>query len=106
MEEKRLPNATAVLILGILSIPGCCFYCIGLVFAIIALVLAKKDKALVEANPEGYDNYSTLKTGRVLAIIGLVINIIALVMTIAVIALFGFAALSDPEALQRAMSGM
>ncbi len=106
MEQRRLPNATAVLILGILSIPGCCFYCIGLVFAIIALVLAKKDKALYEANPEGYDNYSNLKTGRVLAIIGLVLNIIALITTIAVIAVFGMAALSDPAALQQAMGGM
>ncbi|WP_262494595.1 CCC motif membrane protein [Flavobacterium aurantiibacter] len=86
--------------------PGCCFYCVGLIFAIIALVLAKKDKALFAANPEGYDNYSTLKTGRVLAIIGLILNILALLSIIFVIATFGWAVMNDPAALQQAMQGM
>lgn len=105
MEQRKLPNATAVLVLGIISIPGCCFYCVGLILAIIALVLAKKDKALYAENPEGYDNYSTLKTGRVLAIIGLILNILALLSIIFAIAVFGWAVLNDPVALQQAMEG-
>lgn len=104
MEKQKLPNALAVLILGILSIPGCCFYCIGLVFGIIALVLAKKDTALYNANPDNYDGYSNVKTGRILAIIGIVLNVMTLISIIAFIALYGFAVLQDPEALQEILN--
>jgi uncharacterized membrane protein HdeD (DUF308 family) len=103
MEQQKLPNATAVLILGILSIVGCCFYAVGIIFSSVALVLAKKDMALYAANPSGYENYSNLKTGRILAIIGLIINIIAVISIIASIALFGWAALQDPALLQERM---
>src|SRR5690554_7567960 len=64
---SNLPNATAVLILGILSILGCCFYFSGIVFGIIALVLASKDMKLYKQNPNAYSNYSTLNIGRILA---------------------------------------
>ncbi len=75
MEKQKLPNATAVLVLGILSIITCCCYgIIGLVLGIVALVLAKKDNELYNANPELYANYSNLKTGRILAIIGIVLS--------------------------------
>jgi uncharacterized membrane protein HdeD (DUF308 family) len=100
MEKQKLPNATAVLVLGILSIVGCCFYAVGIIFSIIALVMAKKDRALYALNPEGYDNYSNLKTGRILAIIGLVLNIIYVITIIAVIAFFGWAVLQDPVLMQ------
>jgi uncharacterized membrane protein len=103
MEQQKLPNATAVLILGILSIVGCCFYAVGIVFSIVALVMAKKDMALYAANPSGYDNYSNLKTGRILAIIGLIFNIIYITMIIAIIAFFGWAAFQDPALLQEKM---
>ena len=47
--QQSLPNATVVLVLGILSIVFCCCYGIlGLIPAIIALVLSKKDRALYE----------------------------------------------------------
>ncbi len=100
MEKQKLPNATAVLILGILSILGCCFYAVGIIFSIIALVMAKKDMALYALNPEAYDNYGNLKTGRILAIIGLIINIITIITTIAMIAFFGWAVLNDPVLMQ------
>ena len=44
---SKLPNATTVLVMGIISILGCCCYgIIGIVCGIIGLVLAKKDTAL------------------------------------------------------------
>ena len=47
MDQQKLPNATAVLVLGILSIVTCCCYGIpGIVAGIIGLVLYKKDNAL------------------------------------------------------------
>lgn len=82
MEKQKLPNATAVLILGILSIPTCCFYGAGLVFGIIALVLAKKDIDLYKTDPSLYDGYSNLNTGRILAIIGIVLSAISLISSI------------------------
>ncbi len=107
MEQKNLPNATAVLILGILSIVGCCFYALpGLIFGIIALVLAKKDIALYNENPSVYLNYSNLKIGRIMAIIGLVLSIIYFILMIVVFALFGFGIMSDPEAFQEAIRQM
>ncbi len=83
MENQKLPNATAVLILGIFSILTCCCWgVIGLALGIIALVLAKKDTALYNANPTMYVDYKNLNTGRILAIIGVVLSSIYLIWTI------------------------
>ena len=106
MEKQKLPNATAVLVLGILSILGCCFYFVGIIFSIIALVMAKKDMALYAINPDAYDNYSNLKTGRTLAIIGLIINIVTILMVIAMGVAFGWAALQDPALMQEKINAM
>ncbi|MEZ5082055.1 MAG: CCC motif membrane protein [Bacteroidales bacterium] len=78
-----LPNATAVLVLGISSIVLCCCYgIIGLVIAIIGLVLANRDLALYYANPEGYKqgSVSNVKNGRTMAIIGLVLAAVFIFM--------------------------
>ncbi|MBF6608874.1 MAG: DUF4190 domain-containing protein [Flavobacterium sp.] len=83
MEKQKLPNATAVLILGILSILTCCCWgIVGLTLGIVALVLAKKDLVLYQENPELYSNYSNINTGRILAIIGIVLSSIYLIWTI------------------------
>ncbi len=75
MEKKQLPNATAVMILGILSLVTCCCYGIfGLIFSGIALILANKDMKLYKENPELYSNYGNLNTGRIIAIIGLILS--------------------------------
>lgn len=47
--EKNLPNSTAVLVLGIISIVFCSF--IGLVTGIIALSLSAKDLRLYADAP-------------------------------------------------------
>ena len=61
MEKRNLPNGTAVLVLGILSILTCCCYgFIGLTLGIVALVLAKKDLKLYQESPELYLNYQNL----------------------------------------------
>lgn len=88
---SKLPNATTVLVMGIISILGCCCYgIIGIVCGIIGLVLAKKDTALYQQNPTAYNNYSNLNTGRILCIIGLVISSIAFISNIVLIAMYGF----------------
>lgn len=83
--QQPLPNATAVLVLGILSILfGCCFNVVGVIMGIIALVLAGKDMKLYRESPEVYtqSSYNNLNAGRITAIIGLVIGLIFLIYTI------------------------
>ena len=76
VSQKTLPNSSTVLVLGIVSIVLCwCHGIIGLIISIVALVLANKDLALYNQNPEMYtpSSYSNLKSGRTIAIIGLVL---------------------------------
>ncbi|MDB5252249.1 MAG: hypothetical protein JWP27_1418 [Flaviaesturariibacter sp.] len=65
--QRSLPNATTVLVLGILSIVFC-FIC-----GIIALSMASGDKRLYEENPELYttSSYELLRAGRICSIISL-----------------------------------
>lgn len=96
MEKQKLPNASAVLILGILSILTCCCYgIVGVVLGIVALVLAKKDLVLYLENPELYEGYSNIKTGRILAIIGIILSSIYLIFTIYLYAVVGEEGLKD-----------
>lgn len=68
-QQRPLPNATAVLVLGILSIVFC-FIC-----GIIALVISSADKRNYYQSPHLYTvgSYELLKAGRICAIIGLCI---------------------------------
>jgi M penetrans paralogue family 26 len=76
--NETLPNASAILTLGILSLVlfCCCGGIVGLVLSIIALVLGNKSIQLYEANPQNYSmaSYNNVKSGRTCAIIGLVLN--------------------------------
>jgi hypothetical protein len=88
MEKRNLPNGTAVLVLGILSIITCCCYgVIGLTLGIIALVLAKKDLKLYQESPELYLNYKNINTGRILGIIGIVLSSISMIAFIFLLSL-------------------
>jgi hypothetical protein len=105
----KLPNATAVLVLGIASIPMCCcINVVSLAMAIIAIVLYNKDKALYLSNPTAYteSSYSNLKAGNICAIIGLILSVISLLMTIWFGMVFGWEALWDPEAMQEALEDL
>ena len=79
MEKQKLPNATLILVFGIVSIVTCCCYgVLGLIFGVIAIILAKKATALYIENPEIYTGYQNVKTGKILAIIGVVLNVLYL----------------------------
>ena len=67
MEKQTLPNATVILIFGILSILGCCCYgVLGIIFAIVGIVLAKKATVLYNESPELYEGYNNVKIGKIL----------------------------------------
>lgn len=96
--KSNLPNATAVLVLGIISIVGCCCYgIVGIICGAIGLVLAKKDLALYKQNPNAYNNYSNLNTGRILCIIGLILSIIYLVYMIVLFTTLGMDGIQDMQ---------
>jgi len=83
--QQTLPNATAVLVLGIISIALCwCYGIIGLALGIIALVMAGKSKKLYEENPSFYtpSSFNNLKAGRTCAIIGLSLSSLYVIVII------------------------
>lgn len=103
MENQKLPNATAVLVLGILSILTCICYGGGLIFGIIALVLAAKDVKIYRLTPENFTNYQSLNVGRILAIIGLVLSILMIVMIVWVVSIVGMDALGKEDLARERM---
>lgn len=96
-KNQKLPNATVVMVLGILSIISCCCYGGGALFGIIALILAKKDSELYNQNPDVYSNYSNLKTGKTLSIIGIILSILMIVFVIWVISIVGWENMGNEE---------
>ncbi|MDY6801005.1 MAG: CCC motif membrane protein [Bacteroidota bacterium] len=83
--QQTLPNSTAILVLGILSIAICwCYGLFGITMGIIALVLSNKAKALYASNPDQYTigSYKNMNAGRVCAIIGTVLSSLYLVVII------------------------
>jgi len=101
---QNLPNASAVMVLGILSIVGCfCYGIPGVILSIIALILYNRDKVLYASNPGIYSaqSWGNLKTGRICAIIGLIPSILFFLIWICFVIIFGISALSDPSRFMR-----
>lgn len=104
MEQQKLPNSTLILVFGILSIVTCCCYgIIGLILGIVTIALASKATQLYKSNPEGYTGFSNVKTGKILAIIGIVLSVLYLLVVVWAITAFGWDTLQDQELLQERM---
>lgn len=89
MEQNRteLPNATLVLILGILSLIFCwCYGFIGLVLGIVAVALSSSPRRLYQQQPDEYfeASYKNLNAGRVCGIIGICISALIIVFVVMV----------------------
>lgn len=98
MEKQTLPNSTLILVFGILSILTCC--CggvLGLIFGIVALYLANRAKQTYFAEPELYTGYGNVKTGRILAIIGIVLSAVYLIANIIAISLYGLDGIQEMQ---------
>lgn len=91
MENRKLPNVTISLVLGIISFIACCFTSGfgGVVLSGIALFLANKDKKIAGDNADEYENYGQLKTARIIAIIGLVLGALMVIAFIVMLVIFG-----------------
>ncbi|HWY12726.1 MAG TPA: CCC motif membrane protein [Bacteroidia bacterium] len=89
-----IPNSTAVLVLGIISIALCwCYGIVALTCGIIGLVLANKGKALYDANPSAYTlaSFNNLKGGKICSIIGLSLGALYLIFVIVYLVILGTA---------------
>lgn len=83
MEQQKLPNVTIVIVLSILGLLCCCFAGVpGVLFGGIGLILALKDQKKYQENPEGYSNFSQLKTAKILALIALTLGVLYLAYSI------------------------
>ena len=106
MEQQKLPNSTLILVFGIISIIGCCFYGTGLILGIIAIFLASKATKLYAENPDHYTGFSNVKTGKILAIIGVILSVIYIIFIVWVIMTFGWDTMQDSELLQEQIKEM
>ena len=102
--QQKLPNATAVIVLGILSIITCCCYSVlSFILGGIGLYLANQDTKLYNENPSLYSNYNNIKTGKILCIIGIALGVLFGIYLVWVISVVGMDALQDPELMQERM---
>ena len=81
INAAQLPNATATLVLGILSIV-ICFIC-----GIVALMISNKDVSMYKANPELYSeaSYNNIKAGRICSIIGICLQVVVIIFYVILI---------------------
>ncbi|MFH4965609.1 CCC motif membrane protein [Gaetbulibacter sp. M235] len=107
MEKQTLPNSTLILVMGILSIVGCCCYGLpGLIFSVIAIVLSSKPTKLYKASPDEYNGYGNVKAGKIMGIIGLVLSILFILFIVWIISFFGWETLQDENLLREKLLEM
>ncbi len=85
MEQQKLPNGILIIVLGIFGYLCCCFAGLGVIPSAIAFYLATKSEKLYKENPELYDNYSQIKTGKIVALIALILCLLMIVRFVYVI---------------------
>lgn len=101
-QSRNLPNAALIIVFGSLSIIGCCFYFyVALVLGLVALYLAHKSTKIYNEDPHNYDNFPIVTVGKVLAIIGIVMNLLALAFVIWAVTTFGWDVIQDQELFQQ-----
>jgi hypothetical protein len=90
--STNLPNATSVLVLGIIAIIGSfCYGIVGLICGIIGLILANRDRKLYNESPGLYSpsSYGTSSAGRTCSIIGIVLSSLIIIVVIFYVILIG-----------------
>ena len=95
MEQQKLPNETLIIVLSIFGIICCWCFGLGLIPAVIALVLALKSQKIYRENPELYINDKTIKTGKILAIIGIALGLYTIISTVYQISTIGWDAMME-----------
>lgn len=86
--KRDLPNATTILVLGILSLVFCwCYGIIGLVLGIIAVALSGTPRKAYLAEPQLYteSSYKNINAGRICGIIAICLSVLVMLFFILVI---------------------
>lgn len=91
--QQNLPNATASLVLGIISIVGVLCYGVGLICGIIGLILANKDRRMYKEFAEMYSpaSYGTSNAGRICCIIGIILFCLVILLFVLLFFLSAYA---------------
>ena len=79
MEQQKLPNGTLIIVLGIFGYLCCCFAGLGIIPSGIAFYLARQSEKIYAENPELYDNQNQIKTGKTVALIAVILNILMII---------------------------
>ena len=90
--QPNLPNATAALVLGIISIPTCSCYGIpGMVCGILAIIYGSRAVRLYKANPGVYhiSSYNNANAGKVCGIIGVSLAALFLLYLVIILIFWG-----------------
>jgi hypothetical protein len=84
-QKTILPNATMVLVLGIVSIATSWFLSgiVGIVIGTIGLVMGNKDMILYQQSPDDFSesSFKNIKTGRICSMIGLGMSVFSLIFS-------------------------
>jgi len=101
MEQQKAPNATLILVLGILSIPTClCYGLLGIILGVIAIVLAINSAKEYSENPEIYTDIQNVKVGKILGIIGITLGLLYIAFIYWAITTFGWETMQNQELMQ------
>lgn len=95
MIKKKLPNSRVIYILALLS---CFLFWFGGLLVILAMTsyfLARKSEQIYVQNPDEYDNIKSIKKGKTIAVIGLILNLVILGVTIWTLVTIGWDAWSE-----------
>ena len=92
-QKQSLPNSTATLVMGILSIVFSCFF-VGLILGIIGLSISGKGRKMYRENTSGFDGYGALNAGYIMSLIGTILGGLYIVYYIVLVAIIGGTAFS------------
>ncbi|PQJ81764.1 CCC motif membrane protein [Polaribacter glomeratus] len=105
MEKQTLPNATVSLVLGIFSLVTCiCYGVLGLPLGIAAFVVGNKALKVYNENPENYTSSGNANAGKILGIVGIILNLLFILLIVWVITKIGWENLQDQEMMQQKMN--
>jgi|UniRef100_UPI0040478305 hypothetical protein len=105
MERQPLQYSTLIYVLAILGLPLCCCAGFGILPAGIAYFIARSELKKFYLNPELYSNQDNIYTGKIIALIVMIINALYLGYIIYILYSLGWEVLQDPALLQERLKG-
>lgn len=102
MERTTLPNSTASLVLGILSIITgiCCYGVLGVILGAIAIILGKNAQNTYNKEPEIYNGLGNAKAGFITGIIGVILSLLYIAFLVWLFSAIGWDAMQDPDLMR------